>query len=1070
MNLRSFLCRCAVVWALVLGVQLAAPARAQAEIRGSYINDIVIANFDSMPSAANRCPPGYTTDGTDANKGARGQYIYLCVRYGSSRWISAIWTVAVNNLSDSCPTGFHTQRYARWGSRQNLGSGDLNDGAGGKFVWLCIQWEGIGAPIKEIDIVPKNGGDFLCEAEKGSDWLPAGRGGPLGFPTDLNAGSTPDWELHDYIHLCYRDLSEDYDDEEVAFCGNEYEIPCPPFHDMRLLNGNVSSAGCDRGLKVKDGVCQNDTRYQNPAWNWRYNWGYWALRNQRRDLAANVPIDRVMFLGAHNAFNNKSDRYNISPNQQYSITDMLIAGIRAIDLDVHEPGVAPRRVVLAHGVPSVTERFYFNAIKEIAIFMRKPENRREVVILVLEDGDLSDSDDDRINDPIEVFLDRKDIGVFTPADYRALSQRLSLNSEQPVQRLPSQAEMLRLGKRVIVLSQKRTYGGKYVFQKGSDGSPRVTFFYPGKNDWTPGANGSCTIADYDRHAEAEYMTEIYESRILAEGANTIEEADLRDLVRCNVNIINLDQILNPNGSFFAGIRTASGEPAGRLNSAVWSWADNAWGGVGRTVAILQRPVDEGARWGWRATMSGTRAQFACRMGTDFQADAHWKITTGAGVWADGFETCRREFPGSQFHVPANAYQNDLLIELMRAEQVNAVLLNFTDAATDSLGDESTWVTVTFDDTPPVIKPVLEGSQRNDDWYGSSVSYKWLIDDLESNILSTSGCGPGTVYSDTPGTTIRCTARSSGGEATESVTFKVDVTPPSVTWKKSPQANAAFWHRTPVTFTFTCSDVASGVAACPEPIAFTGEGLAQRKTVETTDRAGNIAFTQIDGVSIDFTPPQSTVTATIDPLGQPYVFGTHSPNPVRVVLSATDALSGVADLFYEVSGAGGLGLIDSTGRRTLLFTNIGESRVKVWATDRAGNTGLAQTYVIRVGSWGFLPVGSCGTVADVVPQRGGFRLDRATGHFVQQVTLTNTTGQVHDSAWLVLDGLSANATLADPAGTTACAAPLERPYVALPLGADGNWMPNETITVTVRFANPTRQGITYVPRVIVGPRP
>jgi hypothetical protein len=1070
MNLRTFLCRCAIAFALVVGCQAVAPGRAEAGITGSYINDIVVANFNSEPSAAQRCPSGYTTDGTDANKGARGQYIYLCVRHGTSQWISAIWTVAVNDLNDSCPTGFHTQRYARWGDRRNLGSGDLNDGAGGKFVWLCIQWEGLGAPIKALDVVPKNGGDFLCEVEKGSDWLPAGRGGPLGFPTDLNAGSTPDWELHDYIHLCYRDLSEDYDDEEVAFCGGENEIPCPPFHDMRLLNGNVSSPGCDRGLEVEDGVCQNDTRYQNAAWNWRYNWAYWALRNQRRDLAGKVPIDRVMWLGAHNAFNNKSDRYNISPNQQYSISDMLIAGIRAIDLDVHEPGVAPRRVVLAHGVPSVTERFYANAIKEIAYFLRKPENRREVVLLVLEDGDLSDSDDDRINDPIDVFLDRPDIGVFTPADYRALSERLSLHTELPVERLPSQAEMLRLGKRVLVLSQKRTYGGKFVFQKGSPGIPRVTYFYPGKNDWALGSEGSCTIGGDSRHAEDPYLTEIYESRIIAEKANTIDALDLADLVRCNVNIINLDQILNPNGSSFAGIRTADGEPVGRLASAVWSWDANAWGGVGRTVAILQRPADPAVRWGWNATLPTTRARFACRFNTDFRTDAQWKITTADGVWADGFETCRQEFPGSVFHVPVNAYQNELLIAQMQAHNVSAVLLNYTDAATDSQGEESTWVIAESDDTPPVIRPVLEGQLGNDDWYGSSVTYRWVIDDLESSVTSTSGCAPGVVYGDTPGTTIRCTARSRGGEASESATFKVDMTPPGVTWTKSPQANSHFWHRTPVRFTFTCTDNASGVAACPEPIAFTGEGLAQRRTVEATDRAGNLGFTQIDGVSIDFTPPQTTVTATIETLAQPYTFGTHSPNPVRFVMAASDALSGVADLSYEVSGAGGLGMIDSLGRRTLYFSNIGESIVKVWATDRAGNVELAQTYVVRVGAWGSLPVGTCGTPANVVAQPGGFRLDRATGEFVQTVTITNTTGQAQSAGWLVLDGLSANATLRSPAGHTACAAPPEAPYVGVPLGADGVWLPNETVSVTLRFANPTRAGITYTPRVVVGARP
>jgi hypothetical protein len=68
-------------------------------------------------------------------------------------------------------------------------------------------------------------------------------------------------------------------------------------------------------------------------------------------------------------------------------------------------------------------------------------------------------------------------------------------------------------------------------------------------------------------------------------------------------------------------------------------------------------------------------------------------------------------------------------------------------------------------------------------------------------------------------------------------------------------------------------------------------------------------------------------------------------------------------------------------------------------------------------------------------------------------------------WLVLDNLSAGATLLNPDGTTTVLAPLGSPYVSVAVGGDGLLRPHEVKTVHLEFLNPSNDPITYAPRVL-----
>ena len=105
-------------------------------------------------------------------------------------------------------------------------------------------------------------------------------------------------------------------------------------------------------------------------------------------------------------------------------------------------------------------------------------------------------------------------------------------------------------------------------------------------------------------------------------------------------------------------------------------------------------------------------------------------------------------------------------------------------------------------------------------------------------------------------------------------------------------------------------------------------------------------------------------------------------------------------------------------------------------------------------------------ASVTVTRGPTALDRRSGRFVQQLTLRNAgTTPVAGPVGVALDGLSSNATLFTPAGTTVTRAPAGSPVALVNVGADNALTPGETATVTLEFTNPTRAAISYTTRVL-----
>jgi hypothetical protein len=245
-------------------------------------------------------------------------------------------------------------------------------------------------------------------------------------------------------------------------------------------------------------------------------------------------------------------------------------------------------------------------------------------------------------------------------------------------------------------------------------------------------------------------------------------------------------------------------------------------------------------------------------------------------------------------------------------------LSFTVNAEDNAGNTATLTHnyTVVDPTPPVITPNVSGTLGNNGWYTSDVTVSWTVVDNESSVTSTTGCDDTTIDSDTTGVTLTCSATSSGGTASESVTIKRDATPPTITGSASPVPNVYGWNNSDVFVAFSCSDAMSGVASCGPDVTLTTEGMAQSVIGTAVDNAGNTATDTVSGINIDKTAP--TISGSASPAANANGWNN---TDVTVTFTCGDALSGVLACEPDV---------------TLTGEGSGQS-VTGTAEDYAGNT-------------------------------------------------------------------------------------------------------------------------------------
>jgi hypothetical protein len=98
----------------------------------------------------------------------------------------------------------------------------------------------------------------------------------------------------------------------------------------------------------------------------------------------------------------------------------------------------------------------------------------------------------------------------------------------------------------------------------------------------------------------------------------------------------------------------------------------------------------------------------------------------------------------------------------------------------------------------------------------------------------------------------------GGKITIEI-VGIDNDPPTIDAVVSPLPNAIGWNRTDATVSFACSDAASGIASCPDPVMVTDEGAGQVIEGTAVDRVGLSSVARVT-INLDKTPPDLAVSS------------------------------------------------------------------------------------------------------------------------------------------------------------------------------------------------------------------
>jgi pimeloyl-ACP methyl ester carboxylesterase len=191
-----------------------------------------------------------------------------------------------------------------------------------------------------------------------------------------------------------------------------------------------------------------------------------------------------------------------------------------------------------------------------------------------------------------------------------------------------------------------------------------------------------------------------------------------------------------------------------------------------------------------------------------------------------------------------------------------------------------------------------------------------------------------------GQTVGGTATDLAGNTASvtSATFRIDLTPPSISVSLMPAANGNGWNNSSVTAHFVCNDAGSGVAQCPADRVISSEGAPQPISGVASDVAGHTATTSAT-VSIDTTPPVVTLSQPTNGTTGTTVF---TPS-VAVTGTASDALSGIATATCNGSPA----VVSAGALSCTASLTPGPNTVEAVVTDRAGNSSTSSqtfTYV------------------------------------------------------------------------------------------------------------------------------
>lgn len=257
--------------------------------------------------------------------------------------------------------------------------------------------------------------------------------------------------------------------------------------------------------------------------------------------------------------------------------------------------------------------------------------------------------------------------------------------------------------------------------------------------------------------------------------------------------------------------------------------------------------------------------------------------------------------------------------------------------------------INIDRTPPV----LTGSPTTG-WHNADVTVRWTATDglsgVDESTLPADSVvtGEGRALS-SGAVTVKDKAGNESAPAAATGVM-IDRNGPVISGGPITSPNAAGWYRDEVVVDFACADPlladgtdGSGVATCPGSTVLKTDGAGQSVTSDAaTDLAGNTTKGKtVGGINIDGTPPSTTSDNQCSRTN-----GWCTGTTANVVLTATDALSGVRELRYRVDGGAEQVAAGASKTVAVPLDGSGAGTVTYWAVDQAGNAEPANSVSLK----------------------------------------------------------------------------------------------------------------------------
>ena len=210
--------------------------------------------------------------------------------------------------------------------------------------------------------------------------------------------------------------------------------------------------------------------------------------------------------------------------------------------------------------------------------------------------------------------------------------------------------------------------------------------------------------------------------------------------------------------------------------------------------------------------------------------------------------------------------------------------------------------------------------------------------------------------------------------------------------------------------------------------------------------------------LSFSSPPQSATLTNTGYAPLTIFGftMTGANPTDFVISSNDC----------PTPSSTLGIGDTCHLQFLFRASIlGPESATLNIASNAAGTPTPQTFISFSGTG--IPLCATDVSSSVSVTRSGYSYNPLSRRYAQTVTLKNNSGSpIAGPISLALDGLTANATLFNSGGTTACAVPLGSPYVTVA----GPLAPGSSASIVLQFTDPTKTGFNYSTRVLAGAQP